>query len=668
MKKSTVAASLALACSILSVALKPNLSGYMLALSIGTASGSIVTLANENERKKLKSQLYASGQNLHQSIKDFDECKAILSVAQLDRDKARKEADYSERLLSTIATEKNILQSHLDTANKELERLRMQLEKLAGELTYQQEINSEWAEQFNAKVQEVSQSLFLSAKQSELENIYQQHDQISGDAIQLFQRLQSWAEKVGNSHESKSQIIKSLAENYNTNIDGINSQIDNERIQYLTQIEALNERVGLLQSELAGDINLPKYGAESFSEISKLGNSLIKLIWVNFDLPLEFLGHDNDSIGLGYGLRDGDDLARFLNSKASELCRALGIHQLAFSKVPIANVIQCKVKLTKPQPKTDKSSLIRSQSDFLNFLSSQPVRYRLIGSPGAGKTPTVLILMSKLIADGFKSGNTPTGQKLPYIKIEYCNPLSEVSVKNSGELALFEAWGDAKSGFDGLASEYEFRKSNANATDYKNQVGYVWIMDESDNAISDYPEGTAYVKSSVKDGGHVNMGLILLGQSAMISSSGRGAKAFSIDDQKMFTNIFLDPNSIRSFLTDYGHKFYSKKSIEAALSNLEQLEQLAKIENDSIADSARLFRFAMVTGERSPIFYQIPHFDSFQIDESQYTEQLQAVEMLKANGGKIACSHCGSSDFKRNGRVGDRQRYKCNDCGKTFTV
>jgi hypothetical protein len=101
-----------------------------------------------------------------------------------------------------------------------------------------------------------------------------------------------------------------------------------------------------------------------------------------------------------------------------------------------------------------------------------------------------------------------------------------------------------------------------------------------------------------------------MGQSANVSTS----KGLSIDDQKMLTNIYIDPVSIRTFLTQYGERFYSKRAVEKALSTLEELELEIEEKNEVICDTAREFRIAMVTASRSPVFYQLPYFDSVEID------------------------------------------------------
>jgi hypothetical protein len=132
-------------------------------------------------------------------------------------------------------------------------------------------------------------------------------------------------------------------------------------------------------------------------------------------------------------------------------------------------------------------------------------------------------------------------------------------------------------------------------------------------------------KDALKDGGHINLGVIVMGQSANVSTS----KGLSIDDQKMLTNIYIDPVSIRTFLTQYGERFYSKRAVEKALSTLEELELEIEEKNEVICDTAREFRIAMVTASRSPVFYQLPYFDSVEIDTNAYQQTLAKVSALR---------------------------------------
>jgi hypothetical protein len=44
---------------------------------------------------------------------------------------------------------------------------------------------------------------------------------------------------------------------------------------------------------------------------------------------------------------------------------------------------------------------------------------------------------------------------------------------------------------------------------------------------------------------------------------------------------------------------------------------------------AREFRIAMVTASRSPVFYQLPYFDSVEIDVNAYQETLAKVSVIR---------------------------------------
>jgi hypothetical protein len=217
--------------------------------------------------------------------------------------------------------------------------------------------------------------------------------------------------------------------------------------------------------------------------------------------------------------------------------------------------------------------------------------------------------------------------------VESCNPLAGISVKNGDELDFCLRWNDGKKGFKGLAEEYRFRKNPVNA-DYKNQVGYIWIADEVDVTMADLTKDEAKpFKDALKDGGHINLGVIVMGQSANVSTS----KGLSIDDQKMLSNIYIDAVSIRTFLTQYGERFYSKRAVEKALATLEELELEIEEKNEVICDTAREFRIAMVTTNRSPVFYQLPYFDSVEINADTYQQTLAKVSALRDGRDDTGC-------------------------------
>jgi hypothetical protein len=388
-------------------------------------------------------------------------------------------------------------------------------------------------------------------------------------------------------------------------------------------------------------------------------------------------------------------LAKQIEGDSSTIARSLGLYALEKpTKLQIADVFTVRVRRERPARKADKGSLYRSSQEFVKYILSQPVRLRIVGEPGSGKTPTVAVLLGHILSRGFLEANTPNGRKLPYCIVESCNPLFGISVKNGDELDFCLKWNSGAKGFKGLAQEYQFRKNPTNA-EYKNQVGYIWIADEIDVTMADLTKDEAKpFKDALKDGGHINLGVIVMGQSANVSTS----KGLSIDDQKMLTNIYIDPVSIRTFLTQYGERFYSKRAVEKALSTLEELELEIEEKNEVICDTAREFRIAMVTASRSPVFYQLPYFDSVEIDTQTYQETLDKVALIRASQQQsvapvdklealpsieiastvagavatptqISCPKCASTS-KRNGKTSTGiQKYLCKNanCKHGFT-
>lgn len=558
-----------------------------------------------------------------------------------------------------------------------------------------------WKEEFHNKVNVEVDKRFQASKKEEIERIFDEHDQITSQAMRLFRQLQGWGHKVAHGHQQKRELITNLAQSYNENLDELNAAVDKEREQYLQQIEVLRERVAQLQHQLNGDLIEPEYLQCGFDQNGRIANALAEWLWNHHKIPLRVAGFEVGSDGVitaGYAYSRSmtpEALARVIEGDSSTIARSLGLYAIEKPmKLQIADVFTVKVRRDRPARKADKGSLYRSRDEFVSFILSQPVRLRLVGEPGAGKTPSVAVLLSHILKRGFLSANTPNGQKLPYCVVESCNPLAGISVKNGGELDFCLKWNDGKKGFKGLVEEYRYRKNPANA-EYKNQVGYIWVADEIDNTMSELTKDEAKpFKDALKDGGHVNIGVIVMGQSANVSTS----KGLSIDDQKMMTNIYIDPVSIRTFLTQYGERFYSKKAIEKALATLEELELEIEEQNEIICDTAREFRIAMVTANRSPVFYQLPYFDSVEINLEDYQKSLTEVAHIRATGQQrgattdklkslpdkaiagqcagavaaptqVVCPKCAST-VKRNGKTSlGTQKYLCknSECKHGFS-
>ncbi len=55
-----------------------------------------------------------------------------------------------------------------------------------------------------------------------------------------------------------------------------------------------------------------------------------------------------------------------------------------------------------------------------------------------------------------------------------------------------------------------------------------------------------------------------------------------------------------------------------------------------------------------------------EIEKSRRDQPEDTKGLTVKDGNIVACSHCGSVEFKKHGKKDGHQRYRCKDCGKTF--
>src|SRR3569832_1710802 len=470
---------------------------------------SIVTLA---ELTKARSQLA-----------DIERSNGIL-VSELEKLRQQLKASESDRAsLSIMVSSLNPVVAKLES---ELAVGKKRIVGLEGELEQRQADCEEWESQFDFRLQTEANKRFQEARRGELEKIFLVLDQVTQESMALFRRLQSWAVKVGEGHQAKAQIIRDLALVYNQNLDELGETVEQERSQYLTQIELLHEKVAVLQHELAGDLVEPQYLQCGFDESGRIANALANWLWVSRQIPLKVTGFETSADGTltaGYSYSRSvapESLIKVIEDDSPTIARNLGLYAIEKpQKLKLPDCLVVKVRRDRPARKIDKGSIYRSKEEFIKFILSEPVRLRVIGEPGAGKTPTVAVLLSHILKRGFLNANTPNGQKLPYTVVEFCNPLAGISVKNGDDLDFCLSWNSCPAGFKGLTAEYRFRKNPENAN-YKSSVGYIWENNEFDIGMADMSKDEAEpFKKALKDGGHVNLGVIVMGQCAFFCSS-----------------------------------------------------------------------------------------------------------------------------------------------------
>ncbi|NES24151.1 MAG: hypothetical protein F6K41_35875 [Symploca sp. SIO3E6] len=585
-----------------------------------------------------------------------EKIKAIqdkLDLAKKDSQKLAAATADNERLseyLVSLKNELSQLQNFVTSLKSENSRLKESQQLQSAQIeVYQKEkkmLNEQIVEYEETYLSELESSVqqkvdeYIASDRAKLDAKYRsalmEGQAIHAEAVSIAKAYEQWAEQVGQRHAERRDYILGLTKEFNGHISGIEEDWKVERGHLITQIEIYTNQIARLQQKLAGDLVEPIYLKCGFSPEGQIANAVAEWLWNHQRIPLKVTGVEStDSLlTAGYSYSHSmpvEELAKVIEDNSPTIARNLGLYAIEKpQKLPIADVLSVKIRRSRPSRKTNTLALYRNQQEFIKYILSQPIRFRLIGEPGAGKTPTVAVMLAHLLSRGFLEANTPNGRKLPYTIVEFCNPLAGVSVKNSTDLDFCLKWDSGYKGFKGLADEDKFRKIKGNAN-YLNQVGYIWVADEIDNSMAEVTKDEAKpFKKSLKDGGHINIGVIVMGQSANVSTN----KGLSIDDQKMMTNIYIDPISIRTFLNQYGERFYSKKTVEKALNTLEEIELEIEEQNEIICDTAREFRIAMITAKRSPVFYQLPYFDSTVIDVASYQQNLEKVIEIRSGRGE----------------------------------
>ncbi|MCC5622491.1 hypothetical protein [Nostoc sp. CHAB 5715] len=513
--------------------------------------------------------------------------------------------------------------------------------------------------------------------------------------------MQNWSEKVAHGHQSKAEIIKSLASSYNDNLDEINQSVDQERENYLEQIELLNMRVGQLQHELQGDLVEPVYGDFGFDINGKIANEIARNLFSDISLALSVKGFQvkpDGVVDIGYGYSHSvhpKAVVEAINQHSETIAKKLGLFKItSVRKLEVTDCIVVSYRM-EPAIKADEIKLmVGTPDEFINYVVSHPIRYRLIADPGVGKTPTTAVMISEILKAGCTRGNTGKGEKVPNTLVTVSYPGAVASLKDSNyPLEHFLKYGDttaAIKSFDDCLDDGNFRVQNPT---FAANFFQIWAWDELDNTLNSCSEpykAGENLKKIFKQFGHNNIGWIVSGQSVMTKQ----IPGFTNDDRSLFTEIIIGIPKIRHYLNTYGKGKNSESNLAKLTRNLDAIEEYIDHKNELVTDDARLLRVALVVDSRSPKLYFLPNLDkvSFNYQEIEETKRLARLakspgtigngletESSKpytpSNGQMVSLPpkttiggshqsgtspHCGSANLK----LQNDDRYRCLGCKK----
>ncbi|WP_375514651.1 hypothetical protein [uncultured Nostoc sp.] len=645
-----------------------------------------------------------AGQTLHKVIRQFDTCKSRLSTVTSLLESLKDELKEARNTINSLGHSKlentgliAQLQAKLNQAFTQSQQDKQRIEYLESEC-------EQWEFNFKTQVESEANQRFQLAKSQELEKIYLEHDLITCEAMQLFCRLQSWSEKVAHGHQSKAEIIKSLASSYNENLDEVGEAIAHERQNYLLQIELLNERVGQLQQQLQGDLVEPVYGDFGFDINGKIANEIARTLFTDIRLALNVKGlhfKPDGVVDVGYGYSRSvhpKAIVEAISKHSEVLVKKLGLFKItSVRKLEITDCIVVSYRV-EPAIKADEIRLMLGTADeFINYVVSHPIRYRLIADPGMGKTPTSAVMISEILKAGCTRGNTGKGERVPHTLVNVSYPGAVGSLKDSSyPLDIFLQYGDttaAIKSFEDCLDDGRFRIHNPN---FAANYFQIWVWEELDNTLNSssepYETGENF-KKILKQFGHNNIGWIVSGQSVMTKQ----IPGFTNDDRSLFTEIIIGIPKIRHYLNTYGKGKNSESNLAKLTRNLDAIEEYIDHKNELVTDDARLLRVALVVDSRSPKLYFLPNLDQVSFNYSLIEETKRLARLAKspdtagnglvsknpklytASTGTMAslppistiggshqrstsphCPHCVSANLK----LQNDERYRCLGCKK----
>lgn len=651
---------------------------------------SIKLTASEEREARLKIDL-AQMQGTLTQFKD------LLKACESDR------CQTSESI-SQLQTELANLRNALSQRNERLEELEAEVE--------------EWERTFHSKLDVEAEKRFQVAKLAEIRKIEAENDEITREAMDIVRGFRQWGVEVDARLQDRGEFIKNVTTQYNSHLEGLKGSVSTQVDEYLKQIEILNCKIAMLQQKLQGDLIEPEYGQFGYAVEGKIANDLARRVWEDLQIPLAVKGYQvksDGSVDVGYAYSRSipvEALTSDLSRHSGNLAKWLGIHKItSIRKLEIADLLVVTFR-REPAVKEDTVKLLAgSPQEFISYITSHPIRYRLIADPGQGKTPVTAVMVSEILKVGGTRGNTGKGKKIPHTLVTVSCPDVESSQKDADyPLEIFLKYGNttaAIKSFDDALQDWEYRKRDIA---YAENFFQLWVWDELDNTLSncsDPKETGKNFKEILKQCHHTGVGWIVSGQSVMTSQ----IPGFMDDDRELFTQIIIGTSKIRKYLEKYGKKILSAKVVTQLLKNLDDLEPYIEDKNSMITDAARLLRLGLVLDDKSPKLYFLPNLDSAKFDAEKLENVITQAEQMKRhflvrasgkNGSSLAteaqnaypksvsemaadppfptiggsdhssrsnqiphCPHCGGSDLKV---IESGKRYQCKGCTKRFVT
>ncbi|MFO5494723.1 MAG: transposase [Cuspidothrix sp.] len=496
----------------------------------------------------------------------------------------------------------------------------------------------------------LNKGLSLKAKlyKAALDNLQKQFCNVipvSDHNQQIKQLREEYLKNIKAIHQEFNSVADGVISNYKSDF----SEIVNDGLSQSRELETLQNQIHSLNSKLQ-DLSKPLQFVGT-SEAARVGNSII--IYYHQKLGITLDAIDFNSTSEGYKLlfhlsrnnrfiptdtlNDGNN-----PDKIKELSGSLNSPK--FSQSERSNYVSLDIELRKPArketSKDDVNSIWITKDKFESHVKRWE-RVRITAGSTGGKSPTaknlaLAIMSSRQGVGEIKLYDPQDGSKKDFWDMPKAGCSHDDSVKGMKELVTIL---DARSANPG---KHKFT---------------LYLFDEIDSTLAKYKGETKFkdlVVYAISQGSHQDLGMIFIGQSCdantvpgMTHSHWNNCVQLHIGSN---AGLYLDKAT--TITTEDKNRL---------LNQYRKIQEFCDSENErlglDIYSDPGAYRFALaVPLSGLPKFIQLPDFDSYNYYEVMKDES------------EITCIHCTSSNVKKNGKLGDKQRYKCGDCGKSFNV
>ena len=601
--------------------------------------------------------------------------------------KVRAELKATKELLNDT---KNInFESAVDTLRESLKEVQSQVNSLIPYLTKKFNIDvSALLTEFNLECASLSKQIGVISDNSKLSNeqliaacIAIQHS-ILNKGLSLKAKLYKSAldnlqkqfnnlipvevhnEKIASIKDYYSKNLKAIQEEFGTIADGCISayksdfsEVVNDGLTQSQELETLQNQILSLNGKLQ-DLSKPLQFVGA-SESARVGNSIINYYQSKLGITLDAI--DFSSTDTGYKLlfhlsrnnrfipcdqlNDGNN-----PDKIKELSGSLNSPKFVQSER--GNYVSLDIELRKVEKKSatieDIRRLIEPSNKFGELVSkyheSKPT-LRVMTRTGGGKGIAVKNLLNHYINywEGWELWLSDP-QHGSFEDYWNCPKIAKSPSEASNILEVF-------------CGEFKARKENESLNP---DIPVMGIFDETDKTFDKKQKGgISQIWTEIR---HRKMKMILIGQSSEV-----GRQGWTWDEMNNCGLCFIGDaiGTAIKHADDMGWSSDMKTKIPSIYA------KVSDFFNSQNADipTKNHYRLALLIDGMKFDFVEIPPaLDGELTNNKSWLVSSPWQSKAIKEGQNIACVHCGSIDVKKNGKSGDKQRYSCNSCSKSFSV